>query len=198
MKIVKEGDKSKAVCDTCGLTSVTYRLRDVPFTDDVGIVKNILAGVCDQCGHVVSVPRQCTPKIKAVYEAKKSAEYRLPAHFIDILSLASSKIDDEIGDALSKPLLLYYVHKLNNGEIPAKIIKELLSSELASAPSTKRLSLKITERTERELGDVVQKTGLHSSTELIKGIILKIYEDIVKPKTPKHMKELKTIAATFG
>jgi len=199
MKIVKEGDKGKAVCQTCGLTETTYRLRDVAFSDNSGIVKNILAGVCDKCDTVTSVPRQCTPKIKSAYnETKKSAEYRVPAHFIDILSLAASKIDYEMGDVLSKPLLLYYVHKLNSGVISGAKLKELLSSDLASAPSSKRLSLKITERTERELSHVVEKTGLHNNTDVVKGIILKIYEDIVEPKKPKHLKELKSIAAAFG
>ncbi len=199
MKIVKEGDKNKAVCQFCGLQSITYALRDVPFSDNNGVVRNILAGICDKCDNVVSIPRQSTPKIKAAYnEVKRSAEYRVPAHFIDILSLASNRIDDEIGDTLSKPLLLYYLHKLNTGVISSSRLKELLASELASAPSTKRLSLKITERTEKELSSVVQKSGLQNNTDVIKGIILKIYEDIVQPKTPKHIKELKSIAATFG
>jgi len=185
MKIVKEGDKSKAVCQFCGLVAITYNLRDVPFSDNNGIVRNILAGVCDKCGNVASIPRQSTPKIKAAYnEAKKSAEFRVPAHFIDILSLASYRIDEEMGDILSKPLLLYYVHKLNTGSI--------------SSSRLKRLSLKITERTEKELSSVVKKTGLQNNTDVIKGIILSIYEDIVQPKIPKHIKELKSIAATFG
>lgn len=199
MKIVKEGDKGKAVCQACGLTQTTYSLRDVAFNDNSGIVKNILAGVCDNCNSVVSIPRQCTPKIKATYnETKRSAEYRVPAHFIDILSLATSKIDGEMGDVLSKPLLLYYVHKLNSGAIPGTKLKELLSSDLALAPSTKRLSFKITERTEKELDCVVKKTGLNNNTDVVKGIILKIYEDIVEPKIPKHIKELRRIAASFG
>lgn len=199
MRIVKEGDKSKAVCQFCGLVAITYNLRDVPFSDNNGIVRNILAGVCDKCDNVASIPRQSTPKIKAAYnEVKKSAEFRVPAHFIDILSLASYRIDEEMGDILSKPLLLYYVHKLNTGSISSSRLKKLLTSELASAPSTKRLSLKITERTEKELSSVVKKTGLQNNTDVIKGIILSIYEDIVQPKIPKHIKELKSIAATFG
>jgi len=199
MKIVKDGDKGKAVCQTCGLTQTTYRLRDVPFSDNSGVVKNILAGVCDKCDSVAAIPSQCTPKIKSTYnETKRSAEYRVPAHFIDILSLAASKIDYEMGDVLSKPLLLYYVHKINAGVISGSKLKELLSSDLAIAPSTKMLSLKITQRTERELSYVVEKTGLHNNTDVVKGIILKIYEDIVEPKTPKHLKELKSIAAAFG
>jgi hypothetical protein len=199
MKIVKEGDKGRAVCETCGLVTTTYHLRDVPFNDKSGVVKNILAGVCDKCEKVVSIPRQSTPMIKAKFmETRKSSEFRVPAHFIDILRLASIKIDENVGEELSKALILYYVHNLDTGRFSSSELKGLLLSELASAPSTKRLSIKITNRTEEQLVSVVNRTGLKSNTDVIKGIILKIYEDILMPKTPKHFNELRSIASVFG
>lgn len=60
----KEGDKGKAFCESCGPVSITYRLKDVPFSDNSGTVEDVLAGVCDVCGQVVSIPRQETEKIK--------------------------------------------------------------------------------------------------------------------------------------
>lgn len=199
MNIVKEGDKGQVVCEDCGLVTITYRLRDVPFSDKSGVVKNIIAGVCDKCGEVANIPRQSTPKIRAKFvETRKSAEFRVPAHFIDILSLASSKIDENIGDELSKALVLYYVHNLETGRFASSNLKGLLSSAMADAPSTKRLSLKITGKTENELISVVKKSGLSSNAEVIKGIILEIYEDILKPKRPKHLAELRSIAAALG
>lgn len=67
MRVIKEGDKGKAICHKCGITTTTYNLRDVDFSDNCGIVKNIIASVCDKCNEVVSIPRQSVPKIKNEY-----------------------------------------------------------------------------------------------------------------------------------
>lgn len=66
MKLFKEGDKSKAICSSCeDVVSTTFKYRDVPFSDGVGCVKNILVSVCDCCGQVVATPPQSTPTIQA-------------------------------------------------------------------------------------------------------------------------------------
>lgn len=71
MRIVKEGEKGKAICEGCGLTTTTYMLRDVDFSDKRGTVKNIIVGVCDKCNKVASIPNQSTPKIKSTKEFLK-------------------------------------------------------------------------------------------------------------------------------
>ena len=55
---IKKGDKKMAACRTCskGVT-VTYELRDVPFSDGPGIVKNVRAGVCNNCGTICVLPQ---------------------------------------------------------------------------------------------------------------------------------------------
>lgn len=69
MKLLNAGDKSKAICHHCGtLVTTTLRLCDVPFSNVSSVVKDILAGVCDQCDRVVSTPAQSTPAIKAARE----------------------------------------------------------------------------------------------------------------------------------
>lgn len=70
MRTLKSGDKGKAICAGCGLIGTTYLHRNVPFSDGVGIAKNILAGVCDGCGQVVAIPAQSAEDIrKARFEA---------------------------------------------------------------------------------------------------------------------------------
>jgi RNase P subunit RPR2 len=65
MKILKIGDKEQAICNTCqALVGVTYQLRDVPFNDQSGVVKDILVGVCENCDTVAVLPHQSTPKVK--------------------------------------------------------------------------------------------------------------------------------------
>ncbi len=65
LKLHLPGGKGKAVCERDGRVSTTFRYRDVPFGDGSGVAKNILAGVCDRCGAVVSIPPQSTPAIRA-------------------------------------------------------------------------------------------------------------------------------------
>ena len=65
MKLFKEGDKSKAICSFCkDVVSTTFKHRDVPFSDGIGVAKNILVSVCDCCGQVVATPPQSTPAIR--------------------------------------------------------------------------------------------------------------------------------------
>lgn len=71
MKIIKEGDTGKAVCNHCGLTNTTYMLRDIPFSDNRSIVKGVLTGVCNSCNEVVAIPPQSVPRIKDEYDANE-------------------------------------------------------------------------------------------------------------------------------
>jgi hypothetical protein len=72
------GDKSKAICSTCQkLTTTTFVIRDVPYADEEGsgIVRGILAASCDTCSHIVAIPAQSTPAIKAAIEAIRQARH---------------------------------------------------------------------------------------------------------------------------
>ncbi len=59
------GGKGTAICERDGRVSTTFRYRDVPFGDGSGVARKILAGCCDRCGEVVSIPPQSMPSIKA-------------------------------------------------------------------------------------------------------------------------------------
>ena len=112
MKIFKVGESQTAICESCrSLESATFTLRDVPFSDGSGTVKNVLVGVCDRCDEVCILPHQSTPMVKRQLEAqRKPIESRLPAHMLDILNMASSEIG---GSTDFVPhLMKYYIHRL--------------------------------------------------------------------------------------
>lgn len=70
--IFVEGGKSKATCKRClKAVSTTFNFMDVPFSHTIGEVENILVGVCDECGDVVSVPHPSVGKIKAYRQKVK-------------------------------------------------------------------------------------------------------------------------------
>jgi hypothetical protein len=198
MRVVKEGDKGKAVCEFCGLSTTTYALRDVDFSDKRGTVKNIIVGVCDKCGGVASIPSQSVPQIKSEYnKTLKPLETRVPAHFIDILNLAIKKIDKDLDEKFSKTLFLYYLHNFSTGKFSDKNVSKLLESEISKAKLSKRFSIKISKKTEREIDVFITHSGLKSKSDLVKVIILTINNDIVQAPLPKHLSELKKLAAVY-
>ncbi|MFT4927082.1 MAG: hypothetical protein ACI8WB_003188 [Phenylobacterium sp.] len=199
MKIVKEGEECQIICADCGLTHATYLLRDVDFSDKSGTVKGILAAVCDQCHQVVGIPAQSTAKVKAEYrKVKKPIDIRVPAHYLDILNLATMKIDGSLSDSFSKALILYYLHALSTERYPQQNLKKLLAMDIGNAKASKRLSMKVNEKSVAEIVSLMKKQGLKNNTEVFKSVILRINEDIVQAKTPDNLPELQNFAAAFA
>ncbi len=83
MDIIKEGDQEIEACHKCAkFVSATYKLRDVPFDDGTGIVKNVLVGVCNICDEVCVLPHQSTLAVQKAYAGKYySVDSRIPAHY---------------------------------------------------------------------------------------------------------------------
>jgi hypothetical protein len=189
MKIYKVGDSVKAICDGCkAMVNATFRVRDVPFDDGSGIVKNIMAGVCEKCGEVIVIPPQSTPAIKEqIDKQKKPVEGRIPAHMVDILNLAAVEVGASKGDV--QVLVKYFIrHLAENGKEAAKIAS-LLESDLAKGPADKRLSLKGA----NILADIEllkSLSNIPTTTELLKGVILKINDDVIQNKSPSIKYEL--------
>lgn len=197
MKIFKVGDSQKAICENCrSLESATFALRDVPFSDGSGVVKNVLAGVCDKCDGVSILPHQSTPVVKKQLETqRRPIESRLPAHMLDILNLASAEIGGSVD--FVPHLMKFYIHSLAADEKAASKIAVFLASELAAGKAEKRLSLK-----GRKIYDDVDTlkitAHINNTTDLIKSIILKINEDVLVKKRPRPMQQLRNIAAAVA
>ncbi len=194
MKILKVGDTQKAVCNTCeSFQNVTFGLRDTPFSDGSGIVKNVLVGVCDTCDSVAVLPHQSTPAVKKQLEKqRKSLESRVPAHMIDILNLVSDKLGG--GTEFVPNIMKYYIHALSNNEISSNNISRYLHSDLAKGVAQKRISLK-GRHLEEELILLKKLIEVESTTDLLKIVVLKINDDVLVNERPKPIGELKNIMA---
>lgn len=194
MKIYKSGESVKAICYNCeDIVNAVFQVRDVPFSDGCGIAKGILVGVCEQCDRVIVSLPQSTPSIKKQLEAlRKPIESRLPAHLLDILNLASTALG---GTVDSGPMLMrFYIHNLATDAKAASKITLLLRSDLAKGKAEKCLSLR--GRTISEDIDALKKaTDISSTNDLIKGVILKINDDVLVKKRSKPVKQLKDVLA---
>ncbi len=185
MNILKVGDTGKAACDDCkAFVKTTYLLRNIPFSDESGVVKNVLVGVCDQCDSVVSLPHQSTPLVKKQLDKQRGTlESRVPAHFIDILNLASLELGGSID--FTATIIRYYLHNLLSDNLSKKEINRYVNSDLAKGKSQKRLSIK-GKNVMVDIEKLKKITQLKSISALIKLVILKINKDILMRKTLKQ------------
>ena len=197
MKILKVGDTKKAACNNCeSFQDVTFKLRDVPFNDGSGVVKNVLAGVCNTCDSVAVLPHQSTPVVKKQLEVqRKSLESRVPAHMIDILNLASDKLGG--GTEFANNIMKFYIHALSNNAISPNNISRYLNSELAKGPAQKRISLK-GRHIEEELILLKKLTEIESTTDLLKSVVLKINDDVLVKEKQRPINQLKSVIAATG
>lgn len=192
--ILKVGDTQIAACETCrAFEAITFKLRNVPFSDGSGIVSDILVGVCDKCESVVTLPHQSTPAVKSkLDQQRKSVESRIPSHMIDILNLASNEISGGIDFVPS--LVKFYIHALSTNEMSPEGMSDFKSSPLFQGKSQKRLSIKgrmIVEEIQR----LKEITSILKTTDLLKSVILKINDDLLIHKNDKSIKQLKDIVA---
>lgn len=93
-KIYAPGDTGQAICPHCEKRVTTsYAYRDVPFDDGSGVVKDILAAVCDTCDRVAAIPAQSTPAIRRARDiADIPLEVSLLAPEIEVLDAAAFSI----------------------------------------------------------------------------------------------------------
>lgn len=194
MKILKVGDTKKAICTQCqSLQKVIFQLRDVPFSDNSGVVKNVLAGICDNCDSVAVLPHQSTPAVKKQLAVqRKSLESRVPAHMIDILNLASDTLGG--GTEFAPSIMKFYIHSLANNDISAKDISNYLETDLAKGKAQKRISIKGRYLSE-ELSHLKEITQIKTTSSLIKSIILKINDDLLVHKREYPITQLKNLLA---
>lgn len=197
MKIYKVGDSQQAICEQClALTEAEFKLRDVPFSDNSGMVKNVLVGVCRLCDTVTILPHQSVPAVKQQLETQRKAiESRLPAHMLDILNLACYKLG---GNADFVPnLVKFYIHSLCTKTIPIKGIHHYLLNDLAKGKAQKRLSLK-GRRIASEINQLKALTNISSTTDIMKIVVLKINDDLFVHPNPGTIQTLKNIVAAVA
>ena len=194
MKILKVGDITRAACDNCkSFQSATYDLRDVPFSDGSGIVKNVLVGVCDSCGSVITLPQQSTPLVARQMEhGRKGLEGRVPAHIVDILNVASSELG--AGPDFASGLMKYYLHSLAEHKKAASTLRKYRDSELFSGKAQKRLSIK-GRRVLDDVSVIKEASRLSSTTDVLKSVALLINDDVLEKRKPGVIKALKGVVA---
>ena len=204
MKLHREGDRSKALCQDCGdFVTTTLRRRDVPFNDGSGIVRNLLVHVCDSCDRVVGMPAQSTPAVaEALKQQAKPIEAQLPAVCVDALDLAARSITSSATTDFRKLIVTYFLHRAaqdpRGGEklLAAHRKAAIEFPEQRGAPR-RRLSMKVSPQIDAELRALMAATTL-SVTETLKSLVFEIHADVLLKPRPALMKALRDLAAVAG
>ncbi len=87
--------------------------------------------------------------------------------------------------------------QLSNNEISLQGISKFLNSELAKGKAQKRISIKGRFVAE-ELNHLKEITNIKSTTDLIKGIVLRINDDVLVKKKKRTIEKLKIIIAAIA
>ena len=204
MKIFHEGDHGKAFCVDCDdVVRTTYARRDVPFSDGRGQARNILVGVCDQCGTTVAIPAQATAAIaKARKAATRAIEVNLPATYIDVLDHAVHRIDSEASMDFRRALLTYFVHKAALDARAAAVLRLSHRKAMAFFPeergiARRRISLKVPQRVTDDFRKLEASTDLNT-TELLKSVVFLIRQRVLEEPKPRLIGELQALSAIWA
>jgi len=200
MKPYQEGEKLKAMCEGCrDLVQATFAYRDVPFENGPGIVKNVLAAVCDECDRVVALPAQATPAVRrALRKAQIPLEVTLTAREMDVLDTATYRIDPQASSRLRKTLIAFFLRRNSLDPEGAARLKDRCTDAPrqkvnGKAPPKMRLSLKLAPRTDENLKALTQSLGLRKS-QIVRGVIREIEEELVAPDNPAGLERFREIA----
>jgi hypothetical protein len=191
MRILQEGEKSKAICNSCEeLRGITYVYKD--YTLKSGLkVPNVLQGICDDCGKAVTIPSQSTPKIKQYLEEKDvSLEVRIPRILEDVLYNIGYKSHLEVSQAL-KYIINFYSRKFNEPHNASnkKIFMHFIEDHPLLKDSRKsRISLRISKSVDDKINDLAAEFSLNKS-QYILSLLLKAKEDLIENGNKRAAKE---------
>jgi hypothetical protein len=173
MKLWKEGDRSRGVCEHCRrLVETRFDRRTVTLKRPRVSAPDVLVAVCTQCGNIVAIPYQSTPRL---HEARRKApvrfEARIPKELDDALGLVADKFSARL-HGLDAALARYYLHVVGRDRRTAVRIKALAHSILAQGKGNGRLSLRLEADTWDRAWTMARQVGMKTKSELIRGVMV--------------------------
>src|SRR5690606_29985823 len=115
----------------------------------------------------------------------------LPRHLLDVLLLASDQFDIGNPESLKDSLIRYYIGLAEQDDQIIKNIVRYSHSDFAKG-SGFRLSLKVNEAIFERFEHLRELTSLNK-TQLLKGLILQINEDILQKPLKKRLNDLQKV-----
>lgn len=200
MHLYREGEFSEGICAHCkALVATRFQVRTVHLHESGIDVPGVLAAVCEECGEIVALPAQSTPRIREAKQRRKdeSLEARIPSHLEDVIHLLARRFSAPL-QAFRPAVLRFYLGEVAGDAGFAQRVHALSQSELAGSPARARLSLRAPETLLREARDQARAAGIGTDADLVRGILLAAKEDVLEGGDPERILRLGGAAQAEG
>lgn len=194
MKILKEGDRSAALAEGRGRVGIVYEYRDI--TLDSGVrVRNVLVGVDEETGEVLTIPAQSAPKIRSAREGLKDATFtvRLPSELDDLLWLVSDHF--RVNPSKFTPALIrFYLDEATEKPGLARRLVRLAEGPLARQKLTQKVTLRTRSRLLEKVRTIAERND-STQSDLVRGAVIAAKEDVIDGKAKRRADRLRSLAA---
>lgn len=202
MRILKDGDKSQAVCLHCKrMVKTTYRYDTYVIPEGKGKpVDNVLLGFCDECGEPAAIPAQSTPKIQMeIRKHDLPVEARVQPPLEDILYAVSSRI--RVEPQLTMRMLLNFFLQEWTGKEKENPVGKAMKSTLAARLLQGKASARVSSRVDDTMLQTLERAQARlktSRTNLFKAVLIEAGEDLVEHKDSPKAKRFYKMASLLG
>lgn len=195
MRILRVGDRGKALARERGLVPIVYEYRTVRLQESGVDVSNVLVGVCEETGQVLIIPAQSTPKLKEARAATKveTCQVRLPRQLHDILWLLADHYRAE-GSKFWPALVRFYLAEAVRQRRLAARIARLSKTALASEGPKSRFTVRCERSLLLEVDKLAKEFSGVTRSDLIRGAIVAAKDDVLGKRSRTRAKKLEAIA----
>jgi hypothetical protein len=193
MRILLEGDTGVALAPQRGKVPIVYRYQDITLDSGV-VVPDVLVGVSDETGEVLSIPSQSTPKIKSARSQAKeeTITVRIPNELNDVLWLVSDELGADPSKFSSAVVRFYLSEAVTNSSL-ARRLKRLSMSQIAQRTRKSKLTFRMTKYFVTKV-HTVEKAQRVTRSDLVRGAVLAAKEDVFEGKAKQRTERLRAIA----
>lgn len=195
MEILREGTKGTALATGRGEVSVIYEYRDIEL-DSGTRVPDVLVGVDEETGEVLTVPPQSTPKIKRARDQTKeeTLEARLSRELEDVLGVVADYF--EVNESKFTPALIrFYLGEASEQAPLARRLMRLSQRPLAQGRMVKRLRVRCEPRLVDQIRTLTKELDRTTQSDLMRGAILAAKEDVVDRRAKRRSERLSAVAS---
>jgi len=195
MRILRAGDRGKAVSPERGLVPIVYEYRTVHLQQSGVDVPNVLVGVCPDTGEVLTIPAQSAPKLKEARAATKveTCQIRIPRQLHDILWVLADHYHADTSKFCPALIRFYLAEAVQRPRLAARLAR-LATMPLAHEGPKSRFTIRAQSSLLKKIDQLAE--GFHGVTrsDLIRGAIVAAKQDVLGHQAPTRGKKLAAIA----
>jgi Ribbon-helix-helix protein, copG family len=195
MKILQEGDRGVALSPREGRVAVLYEYRDIELDSGVHVA-NVLVGVHEKTGDILTIPAQSIPRIKQARERTKdeTLSARLPHELDDVLWLVADHFSVS-STKFSPALIRFYLEEATHRPRLARRLVKLSRGRLAGAKRASRITVRCDPDLAKRVGELVAALDDGNQSDLVRGAILAAKEDVLEGRARRRSERLQAVAA---